>query len=71
MKTTLILFLKEDDLNNFFKGRGPQFFYKWKTTQNKIMQPKTSKSKNNNIFENGRQPNLFLKNSFFKGRRPQ
>jgi hypothetical protein len=32
----------------------------------KIMQPKTIKSKNNNIFENGRQPQLVS-----KGRQPQ
>ena len=51
-------FLKEDDLN---------FFFKWKTTSKKIMQPKIIKSKNNNIFENGRRPQLF----FEKGRRPQ
>ena len=36
----------EDDLN-FFKGRRPQFFSKWKTTSKKIMQPKTIKTKNN------------------------
>ena len=34
----------EDDLNIFENGRQPQ----------KIMQPKTINSKNNNIFENGR-----------------
>ena len=31
-----------------------------KTTLKKIMQPKTIKSKNNNIFENGRRPYFFL-----------
>ena len=30
-----------------------------KTTLKKIMQPKTIKSKNNNIFENGRRPYFF------------
>jgi hypothetical protein len=58
----------EDDLNIFENGRRPQFFlkeddlkffFKWKITQNKIMQPKTSESKNNNIFENGRRPIFF------------
>ena len=31
-----------------------------------MMQPKTIKSKNNNFFENGRQPQFF-----FKGTQPQ
>jgi hypothetical protein len=40
------------------------------------MQPKAIKIKNNNIFENGRQPKLFLKkednlNFFENGRLPQ
>ena len=39
------------------------------------MHPKTIKSKYNNIFENGRRPNFFLKeddhNSFQNGRQPQ
>jgi hypothetical protein len=30
------------------------------------MQPKTNKSKNNNIFENGRQPHFFLKEDDLK-----
>ena len=48
----------EDDLN-FLKGRQPQFLWKMKTTSKKIIQPKTIKSKNNNTFENGRQPQFF------------
>ena len=47
----------EDDLNIFENGIHPQ--------QQK-MHPKTNKSKNNNIFENGRRPN-----SFENGRQPQ
>ena len=39
------------------------------------MQPKTIKSKNNNIFENGSQPQFFLKEEDLiflgNGRRPQ
>ena len=42
----------EDDLNLFENRR---------RLQNKITQPKTIKSKNNNIFENGRRPQFFLK----------
>ena len=48
----------EDDLH-FFKVGRPTFFGKWKMTSTKIMQQKTIKSKNNNIFENGRQPQFF------------
>ena len=58
----------EDDLNFLENGRRPQFFGKWKTTSNKIMQPKTSKSKtviflkmedDLNFLENGRRPYFF------------
>jgi hypothetical protein len=43
----------EDDLNSFFKEDNLNKFFKWKTTQNKIMEPRTIKSENNNIFEKG------------------
>ena len=46
----------EDDLNSFEKGRRPQFLENARRPQKKIMQPKTIKSKNNNIFENRRRP---------------
>jgi hypothetical protein len=43
--------------------------------QKKIMQPKTNKSKDNNIFVNGRRPQMIengIRPQFFgKGRRPQ
>jgi hypothetical protein len=49
----------EDDLNIPVNGRQPQFFLRKTTSiffKLKIMQPKTNKSKNNNIFKNGRRP---------------
>ena len=52
MKTTSMFFEIEDDLNFSENGRQPQ---------TKKMQPKTIKSKINNIFENGRQPQFILK----------
>ena len=49
MEDDLKYLKKEDDLNFLGKGRRPK----------KIMQPKTIKSKNNNIFESGRRPIFF------------
>jgi hypothetical protein len=64
-KTTSIFSKMEDDLNSFFlKEDDLNFFWKWKKTSKKIMQPKTIKSKNNNIFENGRRTS-------FKVRQPK
>jgi hypothetical protein len=41
----------EDDLHIVFKGRQPQFFLKMEQDPKKVIQPKTIKSKNNNILK--------------------
>ena len=50
----------EDDLNFFLKEDKLKFFENGRRTK-QIMQPKTIKSKNNNIFYNGRRPQFLFK----------
>jgi hypothetical protein len=55
----------EDNLN-FLKRKTTSFFLKMEDDLTKKMEPKTIKSENNNILENGRQPQFL-----HKGRQPQ
>jgi hypothetical protein len=66
-KTTSIFLKMEDNLNFFSKEDDLNIFFLIEDNIQKIMQPKIIKSKNNNIFENGRRSQIF----FEKGRRPQ
>ena len=50
----------EDDLI-FFKRKTTSIYLKMEEDLKQMMQPKTIKSKNNNIFENGRRPQFCLK----------
>ena len=69
------IFLKLEDNLKFFQKEDDLNFLEMEDDLKKTMQPKRIKTKNNNIFENGRRPQFFWKMKttliFLNGRRPR
>ena len=59
LKVETIIFLKLEDDLNYLKRKTTSISLENEDDLKKIIQPKTLKSKNNNIFENGRRPHFF------------